>query len=136
MFGGTQLVGEKACKIHDKKIILPKFTTPSYKDTLIFYKKSINDIRLYRENTIEEKSKKAFLELKKLLPYREYLKYVRTFYGRMLTSETVNKNNSILIPNDILLHFDNYIYILGCDDHIKLYKNEEELKKYTLKNIT
>ncbi len=133
MFGDKDLIGIKKCKVNNNRIVLPKFTTPSYKDSLMFYRKSVNDIRLYKENVLEEKANLLFLELWKQLPYKEYLKCVRIFYGKMLYSESVNKNNFISIPDSILKNIDDYIYILGCHDHIKLFKTEEELKKYQLK---
>ena len=52
MFGDTDLIGIKKCKINNNRIILPKFTTPSYKDELIFYRRTLNDIRLYKESII------------------------------------------------------------------------------------
>lgn len=133
MFGDTDLIGIEKCKINNNRIILPKFTTPSYKDELIFYRRTLNDIRLYKESIIAEKANLLFEELRKKLPYKEYIKYMRIFYGKMLSSEYVNKNNSILIPENILSSMNDYIYILGCSDHIKLFSTEEELKKYQLK---
>lgn len=133
MFGDTDLIGIEKCKINNNRIILPKFTTPSYKDELIFYRRTLNDIRLYKESIIAEKANLLFEELRKKLPYKEYIKYMRIFYGKMLSSEYVNKNNSILIPENILSSMNDYIYILGCSDHIKLFSTEEELKKHQLK---
>ncbi len=133
MFGDTDLIEIKKCKINNNRIILPKFTTPSYKDELIFYRRTLNDIRLYKESIIAEKANLLFEELRKKLSYKEYIKYMRIFYGKMLSSEYVNKNNSILIPENILSSMNDYIYILGCSDHIKLFSTEEELKKYQLK---
>ncbi len=134
MFGENILSGIKNIKI-DKEgnFKLPKETFSEPNERL-YYLTLKNEIRIYSESELERISKILFDYIKENNDYKTFSRMRRLFFGLLLYEETVKNNNKIVIPKKIREKYklNKNIILVGSENHIKIFNNENSLNNYKL----
>lgn len=135
MFGEKELIGIDEIKLYsNNKFILPDYTFAEKKEELLFLK-NIKYLCLFNEKKLEDISNRLLPLIKKNNSYDYYQRFVRTLFGKMITSEIVNSKKQISIPKEWIkdYNFNSKIIVEGNIDHLKIFPNRECFNEYKLK---
>lgn len=133
MFGEEELCGIKKLKLSNGTIKLPELTKAEYNERLYYFVLN-NEVRLYSLEQVIIFTDTLLEYIRKNKSYKDFLRYKRTIFAKMMSDEKVKSSGRIKVPKafaDRLLD-DKSIIFVGYNNHAKLFTSFDEYEKYKI----